>query len=235
MNSETKIYTKALSKSFPLGNGKSVKVLENINMEIPKGVLTILKGRSGSGKTTLLNMISALDEPSEGDVFFCDDDGTKINLKSLSLAQKDELRLYKMGFVFQSIALVPVMTAYENLDFSLRLAGACAGRKERDERIKECLERVGLLKRAGHMVNQLSGGEQQRIAIARAVIHHPDIIFADEPTGALDTGTGLAVMNLFLELVERDGVTIVMTTHDPNLMNMGKVVYEISDGKLVKR
>ena len=85
------------------------------------------------------------------------------------------------------------------------------------------------------MVNQLSGGEQQRIAIARAVIHHPDIIFADEPTGALDTGTGLAVMNLFLELVERDGVTIVMTTHDPNLMNMGKVVYEISDGKLVKR
>lgn len=227
MNSETKIYTKALSKSFPLGNGKSVKVLENINMEIPKGALTILKGRSGSGKTTLLNMISALDEPSDGEVFFCEDDGKKINLKSLSLAQKDELRLYKMGFVFQSIALVPESGFFTST--------ACAGRKERDERIKECLERVGLLKRAGHMVNQLSGGEQQRIAIARAVIHHPDIIFADEPTGALDTGTGLAVMNLFLELVERDGVTIVMTTHDPNLMNMGKVVYEISDGKLVKR
>ena len=102
------------------------------------------------------------------------------------------------------------------------------------DRIEECLDRVGLLKRANHMVNQLSGGEQQRVAIARAVVHHPDVIFADEPTGALDTGTGLAVMKLFLELVEQEGVTIVMTTHDPNLMSMGNVVYEISDGKLVK-
>lgn len=220
------IFTAGLTKEFPTGNGKSVEVLKGIDIEIPKGALTVLKGRSGSGKTTLLNILSALDEPTNGAVYFQGDDLTQMNS-----SQKDELRRIKMGFVFQSIALVPVMTAYENLDFALRLVGYNGNRKDR---IEECLDRVGLLKRANHMVNQLSGGEQQRVAIARAVVHHPDVIFADEPTGALDTGTGLAVMKLFLELVEQEGVTIVMTTHDPNLMSMGNVVYEISDGKLVK-
>ncbi|MDE7062749.1 MAG: ATP-binding cassette domain-containing protein, partial [Lachnospiraceae bacterium] len=144
--------------------------------------------------------------------------------------QKEELRRYQMGFVFQSIALIPVMTAFENVEFALRLAGY---EGNREKRVKEVLSRVGLAKRMDHMVNQLSGGEQQRVAIARAVAHKPTVVFADEPTGALDTASGLAVMQLFRELVEEEGITIVMTTHDPNLMELGDCVYEIADGRLI--
>ena len=137
-----------------------------------------------------------------------------------------------MGFVFQSIALIPVMNAYENVEFSLRLAGY---QGNRDERVREILERVGMEKRMEHMPGQLSGGEQQRIAIARAVAHHPAVIFADEPTGALDTRSGLAVMHLFRQLVTDENVTIIMTTHDPNLMELGDVVYELEDGEIIDR
>jgi putative ABC transport system ATP-binding protein len=141
----------------------------------------------------------------------------------------ERIRRTKMGFVFQSIALIPVMSAYENIDFALRLAGY---EKERDRRIREVLERMGMSARMEHLANQMSGGEQQRVAIARAVAHHPAVIFADEPTGALDTAQGLAVVQLFRELVEHEGATIVMTTHDTNLMELGDVVYSIEDGEL---
>ncbi len=219
------ICTRQLKKSFALGNKKTVEVLKDINIEITKGQLTIIKGRSGSGKTTLLNMLSALDEPTEGKVEFLGKD-----LAKLSIHEKEVLRSKRMGFVFQSIALVPVMSAYENVDFALRLAEY---EGDRDKRIREIMERVGLRSRMHHMANQLSGGEQQRVAVARAVAHHPEVIFADEPTGALDTGSGLAVMELFRELVEKEGATIVMTTHDPNLMELGDKVYEIGDGEIV--
>lgn len=221
---ETAIRTIELGKSFVLGNKTTIQVLKNINIEIKKGHLTILRGRSGSGKTTLLNMLSALDEPTEGHVEFLGKD-----LHSLSVHEKELLRSKRMGFVFQSIALVPVMSAYENVDFALRLAEY---EGDRDKRIKEIMERVGLRARMHHMANQLSGGEQQRVAIARAVAHHPEVIFADEPTGALDTASGLAVMELFKELVEKERATIVMTTHDPNLMELGDEVYEVLDGKV---
>lgn len=217
--------TEHLYKCFPIGNGEKFYALSDVSIDIPKGKLTILKGRSGSGKTTLLNMLSALDEPSEGSVEFY---GKK--LSEMKLSGKEDLRRYEMGFVFQSIALIPVMSAYENVDFALRLAGY---KEDRNKRIRQVMERVGLLKRMDHMVNQLSGGEQQRVAIARAVAHHPGVIFADEPTGALDTASGLAVMKLFRELVEEEQVTIVMTTHDPNLMELGDLVYELSDGRIV--
>ncbi|MBR1391625.1 MAG: ABC transporter ATP-binding protein [Lachnospiraceae bacterium] len=218
---ERVIYTEKLSKSFPVG-GARVQVLKEISMEIPKGKLTILKGRSGSGKTTLLNMLGALDEPTSGEVIF---QGKK--LSRLSAREKENLRRYEFGFVFQSVALIPVMTAYENVEFALRL-GAYAG--DRDRRIRECLQQVGIGKRMHHMANQLSGGEQQRVAIARAMAHHPKVIFADEPTGALDTGSGFAVMQIFRELTQTGEVTIVMTTHDPELMEQGDVVYEMTDG-----
>lgn len=218
------IRTEHLKKCYKLSDGTLFYATNDISINIKEGTLAILKGRSGSGKTTLLNSISALDEPTEGKIYFFGEDMTL-----MSERQKEELRRRKMGFVFQSIALIPVMTAYENVDFALRLAGY---EGDRDGRIKELLTRVGLKKRMDHMVNMLSGGEQQRVAIARAVAHHPRIVFADEPTGALDTLSGLKVMELFKELVRDENITIVMTTHDPSLMELGDVVYEIEDGKI---
>lgn len=221
---EAAIRASHLQKAFASGNGELFYALRDVSLEIEKGKLTILKGRSGSGKTTLLNMLSTLDEPTEGEIAFMGK-----AYRSLSYQQKEKLRRYSMGFIFQSIALIPVMSAYENVDFALRLANY---QGNHDERICQVLERVGMKKRMHHMAGQLSGGEQQRIAIARAVAPHPDVIFADEPTGALDTGSGFAVMQLFRELVEQEQATIVMTTHDPNLMELGDVIYEMADGEI---
>jgi putative ABC transport system ATP-binding protein len=218
------IYAQNISRSFLMGNGERFYALRDVNISIPKGRLTILKGRSGSGKTTLMNILSALDEPDSGRVGF---DGQALN--ELSDRDKERLRRYDTGFVFQSIALIPVMSAYENVDFSLRLADYP---ENRDKRIREVLKSVGLSKRMNHMPGQMSGGEQQRIAIARAVAHKPKVVFADEPTGALDTAAGLNVMRLFRDMV-KGGITVVMTTHDPNLMELGDVVYQIEDGEIV--
>lgn len=218
------IETKNIHKSFPIGNKETLEVLKGIDLKIEKGKLTIFKGRSGSGKTTLLNILSMLDDPTEGEFSI---DGE--NMIEKTAAQKEKIRRYDMGFVFQSVALVPILSAYENVDFGLKLAEY---KGNRDARIKEVLRIVGLGKRMSHMPAQMSGGEQQRVAIARAVGHCPKIIFADEPTGALDTDSGLAVMKLFKELIEKEGITIVMTTHDPNLMQLGDVVYEMEDGML---
>ena len=143
------------------------------------------------------------------------------------------LRRYEMGFVFQSIALIPTMTAYENVEFALRLAKNDVINENTHDRVSELLERVGLSKRMDHMPDQLSGGEQQRVAIARAVVHRPKVVFADEPTGALDTASGFEVMRLFRELIDDEGITIVMTTHDPNLMELGDEVFELSDGIVI--
>lgn len=219
------IQARNVKRCFTLGSGEPFYALKGINIDVPASKLTILKGRSGSGKTTLLNILSALDEPSEGDIMI--DDRV---FSEMSDIQKEELRRYEIGFVFQSVALIPIMNAYENVDFGLRLANY---EGNRDQRIKEVLEMVGLSSRMYHMPNQMSGGEQQRVAIARAVAHKPKVIFADEPTGALDTASGLNVMKLFKELVGKEGITIVMTTHDPNLMELGDVVYEIEDGEII--
>lgn len=221
---EIAIQTSGLSRWFPVENGKFYAV-KDVSIEISKGTLNIIKGRSGSGKTTLLNMLSTLDEPSEGKITFLGNE-----LSTMSVSGKEKLRRKDMGFVFQSIALIPVMSAYENVDFALRLADY---NEDHHHRIREVMERVGLLKRMDHMTGQLSGGEQQRVAIARAVAHHPAVLFADEPTGALDTASGLAVMELFRELVEKEGTTIIMTTHDPNLMELGDKVFEIQDGQIL--
>lgn len=214
-----------VSRIFPLPEGNSCQALTDVSMSIPKGALTILKGRSGSGKTTLLNILSALDLPSAGEVFIGD-----TNLTKLEESKREQLRRFQFGFVFQTVALVPIMTAYENIDFVLRLANY---EGDRDARIKEVLRLVGMESRMNHMPGQLSGGEQQRVGIARAIAHKPQILFADEPTGALDTASGLMVVRLFLELIEKEGLSIVMTTHDPNLMELGQQVYELSDGQVV--
>ena len=199
--------------------------MRNISISVPRGKLSILRGKSGSGKTTLMNILGALDRPTEGSVIFDGNELFKMDDKALG-----QFRRQNVGFVFQSVALIPMMTAYENVEFALRLAGIRENRKERAE---ECLKMVGLGGRMGHMPQELSGGEQQRVAIARAIAHRPRVIFADEPTAELDTNTGLQVVKIFRELTQTEGVTFVMTTHDTGLMDLGDQVYQLEGGELV--
>ena len=205
--------------------GGEVRACNNISLTIPERQLTILRGRSGSGKTTLINMLGTLDRPTSGTILFDGDDITK-----MSDNRRDQIRRIKIGFVFQSVALMSNMTALENIEFGLRIAGFPA--KERKERAKEVLNMVGLTKRMNHMPAEMSGGEQQRVAIARAVAHHPRVVFADEPTAALDTAMGLQIIKAFRDLVDAGETTIVMTTHDPSLMDIAERVYTLQDGEL---
>ena len=223
------IEARNITRVFPVGDG-DFYALKHVDIDIPAGKLTILKGRYGSGKTTLMNILSALDTATEGDISF---DGQAYS--GMEEAQKEQLRRKEIGFVFQAVALIPIMNSYENVDFAMRLAEPGLTAKEIDERIRETLALVGMEERMRHMPGQMSGGEQQRVAIARAVAHRPKVVFADEPTGALDTESGLRVMQLFRNLIEKEDVTIVMTTHDPNLMELGDVVYELEDGEIIDR
>lgn len=223
--SEMILKTTDVTRKFPVAGSEDFVAVNKVSLDIPKGSLAILRGRSGSGKTTLMNMLGALDMPTDGQILFMGDDITK-----WSEAKRELLRREKIGFVFQSVSLIPMMTAYENVEFALRMAGVKMGRKER---VEECLKMVGLGGRMHHMPQEMSGGEQQRVAIARAVAHRPSIIFADEPTAELDSATAVSVMNLFKEMVKKENVTIVMTTHDTSLMGAGDVVYELEDGKLI--
>ena len=215
-----------ISREFKIGDGSIVHALTDIDLEVNEGELVCLRGRSGSGKTTLINILGALDRPDGGNVYFCGEDIVK-----LSDPKRDKLRRERLSFVFQSVALISTMTALENVEFSLRLAGHPI--QGRTKRAKECLARVGLGKRMYHRPGELSGGEQQRVAIARAVANKPKIIFADEPTAALDSNTGTAVLALFRELVHDDGITVVMTTHDEAMMQLADVVYSLEDGEIV--
>ena len=217
------IQTQGVKRCFKTTGGE-FWALKGIDVQIPKGGLTILKGRSGSGKTTLLNILGALDLPTEGTVLFDGEDITQMGEK-----QRSALRRKKIGFVFQSVALIPMMTAYENVEYALRLSRYSGNRKER---AKECLKMVGLAQRMNHLPQELSGGEQQRVAIARAIAHKPQVIFADEPTAELDTQTGLQVVKIFKDLTRLEGVTIVMTTHDTALMEIGDAVYALEDGEV---
>ena len=216
-------------RMFPTGAGEFY-ALKGVDVEIPQGKLTILKGRSGSGKTTLMNILSTLDAPTDGNVIF---DGQ--DYRDITELEKEQLRRKEIGFVFQAVALIPIMNAYENVDFAMRLAEGDLSPNAVDARIRETLALVGMEERMLQLPGQMSGGEQQRVAIARAVAHRPKVVFADEPTGALDTETGLRVMKLFRDLIEKEGDTIVMTTHDPNLMELGDVVYELEDGEIIDR
>ncbi len=223
---ENMIEIQNLSRFFPVAGGEPFYALTDVNARIPKGTLTILKGKSGSGKTTLLNILGTLDAPSAGRIIW---DGRDIT--GISEHEKEQMRRTRIGYVFQSVSLIPMLTVYENVEFALRLANYPG---ERKQRVMECLDLVGLAKRAKHMPQELSGGEQQRVAIARTIAHKPQVVFADEPTAELDTASAHNVVMLFQKLVKEQGITIVMTTHDMALMGSGNLVYRLEDGIIHK-
>ena len=225
MDNSIIIEVQDISRAFRTGT-EDFYALRDVNACIPRGQLNILRGRSGSGKTTLLNMLGALDRPTTGKVLF---DGEE--LTHMSDSARDEFRRLRVGYVFQSVALISTMTAYENIEFCLRVAGV--PHAEREKRTIECLAMVGLERRMSHRAQELSGGEQQRVAIARAIAHKPAVVLADEPTAELDTNTGLKVIRLFKKVIEEQGVTIVMTTHDPNMMEVSDTVFMLEDGMVL--
>ena len=210
---DTILTAEHITKAYPLPDGGELLALNDVSVQVPRGQLTILKGRSGSGKTTLMNILCGLDRPTRGQAFL---EGKEIT--AMGDRERTSLRRKEIGFVFQSVALIPIMTAAENVEYALRLAGWQGDRKRR---VQECLEMVGLGKRMSHLPNEMSGGEQQRVAIARAIAHGPKLIFADEPTGELDTNTALQVVKIFKELNRSQGVSILMTTHDKGFMEIG--------------
>jgi putative ABC transport system ATP-binding protein len=217
----------ALTRSFQVA-GTTVHALRDVSLRVPRSRLTILQGPSGSGKTTLINILGALDYPTGGRVEF-----EHLDIVGLSDHERDELRRVRMGFVFQSVALIGVMSAFENVDFALRVAGYDDAKRE--QRARDCLSLVGLRGRMDHRPGELSGGEQQRVAIARAIAHEPTLLFADEPTAELDTHTGLQVMALVRRLVQEQGVTVVMSSHDPYIVELADQLVQLEDGRLVQR
>jgi len=203
-----------------------VVALQGLDLTIQKGELTAIIGKSGSGKSTLLNVIAGLDRPSAGSIHVDGKNLLKFNDKQLMQYNRETI-----GFVWQNKArnLLPYLSAEMNVQLPMMITGL----KGRRDRARELLDMVGLKNRYKSRLKQLSGGEQQRVAIARAVAGRPAIIFADEPTGELDSHTGLQVVWLFKRLIETEGLTIVMTTHDPSMMEVADHVYTLEDGEIV--
>ncbi|MEU6789680.1 ABC transporter ATP-binding protein [Nonomuraea angiospora] len=213
-----------VTRSF--GRGKSaVAALRGVSVELPEGSFTAIMGPSGSGKSTLLQCAAGLDRPTSGRVLLGETD-----LAGLSESRLTKLRRDRIGFVFQSFNLIPALTARQNITLPLRLAGRRVDRAWLDELI----ERTGLSGRVGHRPAEMSGGQQQRVAIARALVTKPDVVFGDEPTGALDISTGQEVLRLLREVVDGLGQTLVMVTHDPVAASYADRVLFLADGSIVE-
>ncbi|MFJ2867522.1 ABC transporter ATP-binding protein [Kitasatospora sp. NPDC087314] len=215
-----------LRRSFGTGE-RTVHALRGVSFSIGRGELTALKGRSGSGKTTLLNLVGGLDAPTGGSIAL---DGT--DLAGLNEDGRLALRRERIGFVFQSFGLIPMLTAAENVGVPMRLRKVSAA--EREERAHTLLALVGLADHANQRPGELSGGQQQRVAIARALANDPGLIIADEPTGQLDSETGRSIMQLLRAVVRSEGVTVLVATHDPTLMELADRVIELRDGRIVE-
>ena len=213
-----------INRIFPVPGG-TFQALKDIDAQIDAGTFTILKGRSGSGKTTLLNIIGALDLPTSGRICMEGKD-----LTTMSEYEREELRRKQMGYVFQAVSLIPAMNAFQNVEFSMRLSGVKSP-GERQERVEECLKMVGLGNRMTHMPAEMSGGEQQRIAIAIALANSPQLLLADEPTGSVDVKTADYIFDVFTEL-NKEGQTILIVTHDVALSRKVRRVVAIRDGKI---
>ncbi|HKV83864.1 MAG TPA: ABC transporter ATP-binding protein [Ktedonobacterales bacterium] len=213
-----------LVKQYKVGDG-TVTALRGVNLYARPGEFIAIRGRSGAGKTTLLNLIAGLDDPTSGHVLLLDRD-----LGALSERERTLLRRNELGFVFQAAHLFPALTARENVEIPLRLART--PRAERERRSHEALALVGLSEREQHRAPELSGGEQQRVAIARALVHAPRLVLADEPTGNLDSHTGLAILDLMVNVAHQAGIGFIITTHDAQASAAADTLYDISDGVL---
>ena len=218
------ITTIDLWRTYRLGS-EEINALRGVSFTVLPGQFIAVVGRSGSGKTTLLNILAGLDKPTSGQALFQNRD-----LSEMSERELTDLRRHKIGFVFQSFGLLPLLSAFENVELPLRIAGVRAG--ERERRAREALEMVGLWRRAKHRPYELSGGEQQRAAIARAIVNEPPLILADEPTGELDSNNARSIFGLFKEMVQNRGISVVSATHDSTLLEMADEVKEIRDGRL---
>jgi putative ABC transport system ATP-binding protein len=218
------LWAQDVVKQYGSGS-RAVMALRQVNLTVTDGQYITIRGRSGAGKTTLLNIIAGLDDPTSGQVVLFGRD-----LARLSEQQRTVLRRTQIGFVFQAAHLVTEFTAKENVEVPLRLA--LTPRDERERRAREALALVGLAEREQHRAPELSGGEQQRVAIARALVHAPRLVLADEPTGNLDSHTGLAILELMKDVAHIAGIAFIITTHDPVASELADVVYDINDGML---
>ncbi len=222
------IRLEALTKVYTEGEQQHV-VLDELNREFYRGEFVCLLGKSGSGKSTLLNLLSGIDAPTRGHVLI-DDGAQQVRLTALSEHERTLFRRRNMGIVFQFFNLIPTLTVQENVTLPLELAGKS---REARQRAQTLLDRVGLGNRLDTYPDRLSGGEQQRVAIARSLVHDPALLLADEPTGNLDEGTGDAVLDLLLELTRGAGKTLIMATHDPQIAQHADQVLYLEHGKLI--
>ena len=221
-NAEPILVAKDLSRNFGSGQ-REVTAVKGIDLDVFPGELLSIIGRSGSGKTTLLNMLGGLDRPTDGTVFY-----KSQPVYSMTEAQLTDLRRHEISFIFQSFGLLLVLSAYENVELPLRINGI--PRNERTSRVREALETVGLGARARHRPYELSGGEQQRVAVARALAVKPTLILADEPTGELDSATGMEIIKVLRDIAHNSGITVIVATHDLTLARMSDRVKEMVDG-----
>ena len=221
----TSIVCKNLCKTFQQGD-EIITGLDNVSITIDEGDFVCLSGPSGSGKTTLLNAMGGLDTPDSGEIRV-----SNVQIEKLSKGQLADLRLNKIGFVFQSYNLIPVLTARENVEFVMQVRGMNSD--ERSKRSYKILKEVGLEGMEGRLPAQLSGGQQQRVAVARAIVTHPTLVLADEPTANLDTVTASQLMELFVMLNQNHNITFVIATHDVRVMNYAKRLIKMQDGKII--
>ena len=214
-----------LRKVYKVGSEKVV-ALDNINLEIEKGEFCCIVGTSGSGKSTLLNQLAGLEKPTKGTVTINGENVSKMNEKQLAVFRQNNI-----GFIFQSYNLLPTLTAVENVAFPLIFKGV--DKKVREKKARAILKEMQMSERMNHKPTELSGGQQQRVGIARAFVGKPAVIFADEPTGNLDSKTTEQVMDMLIDISEKNNITFVMVTHDPELAKKAKRVITIVDGNII--
>jgi putative ABC transport system ATP-binding protein len=215
----------AVTRRFPLDHS-FVSALDNVNLRVASGEFLAIAGPSGSGKSTLLNLIGCIDQPTSGRILIEGVDTSKLNATRLTA-----LRREKIGFVFQTFNLIPVFTAAENVEFPLLVQGFSSS--VRRERVAAALESVGLAARANHRPDLLSGGERQRVAVARAIVHRPALVLADEPTANLDTRNATQLIDLMHDLNRRLGLTFIFSTHDQRLLEHTDRIVRLTDGQVV--
>jgi putative ABC transport system ATP-binding protein len=220
------IETNDLWRIYKTGT-QEVAALRGVNMSLPPGSFIALKGRSGSGKTTLLNCIGGLDRPTRGTVSIFGQDVSSLSDQEMTRWRRDQV-----GFIFQSFGLLPTLSAYENVELILRIAGKSS--RERHDRSVECLKLVGLGKWIHHRPYELSGGQQQRLAIARALANRPKLILADEPTGELDSGTATDILGFFRQIVDAEGLTMLVASHDALVDKFVDNILRMSDGQILE-